>query len=321
MTTTADISLVDLRRWRDGSAEERALVARTVDVALRLSGFLLVGGHGIDEGLRAAIRSEAARFFALPGKAKAPYATPVGGRGWIRLGDEANAYYGENADTARADLKESLTFGRTHSSGDPVVDAEWFAPNVWPHECPELQALCERYTGEIRALYDDLLRLCAQAFGLPDAWFVDRTRDSPHTFNINRYPARAETGAPLDGQYRVAPHTDWGVLTVLDRQPGEGGLQVLTRDGRWADAPYVPDAFTVNVGDLLARWTGDRWRSTRHRVLPPPAVAPDEELISLVVFLEPDIDTVIEPIVAGAAYAPVVAGRYLRERADAAAVA
>ena len=106
----------------------------------------------------------------------------------------------------------------------------------------------------------------------------------------------------------------------MDRQPGYGGLQVQNLDGTWADAPYVPDAFTVNVADLLSRWSGGRWRSTRHRVLPPPAQAPDEELISLIVFLEAEVDTVIKPVAGDLEIEPVVAGDWLREREAAATV-
>jgi len=95
---------------------------------------------------------------------------------------------------------------------------------------------------------------------------------------------------------------------------------VQNLDGTWADAPYVPDAFTVNVADLLSRWSGGRWRSTRHRVLPPPAQAPDEELISLIVFLEAEVDTVIKPVAGDRGIEPVVAGVWLREREAAATV-
>jgi isopenicillin N synthase-like dioxygenase len=320
MTTTPDFPLLDIGRWRDGSPEERYLFARELDIALRQSGFLLIGNHGICPTLRADIRACADRFFQLPPAAKAPYATPVGGRGWIPVGAEANAFFGEEADPTRADLKETLVFGRAYATGDAAVDERWFAPNVWPAECPELKTLFERYAEEIDALYHELLRVCAVAFGLPEPFFVERARSGPHSVNINRYLARSETGPPLDGQYRVAPHTDWGLLTILDRQPGYGGLQVQAKQGDWQNAPYEPDAFTVNVGDLLARWTGDRWRSTRHRVLPPPAEAPDEELISLIMFGESDLDAIVEPLVAGTAYAPVIAGDYLEERYRSASV-
>jgi isopenicillin N synthase-like dioxygenase len=318
--STPDIPLLDISRWRTGSAPQRRALAQRMDAALRQSGFLLIEGHGVSDGLMSDIRASASRFFALPDPAKQPYRTPVGGRGWIRQGAEANAFYGETADPVRADLKESLTMGRTFRSGDPAVDAEWFRPNVWPAECPELETLGERFAGQVRQLYYELLGLCATALELPETWFSDRAQRAPHTFNINRYPPMTETGPPLDGQFRVAPHTDWGILTVLDRQPGYGGLQIQMTDGTWADAPYAPGAFTVNVADLLARWSGDQWRSTRHRVLPPPAEAPSEELISLIMFLEANPDTLVEPLRPGTSYQPVLAGEYLTERTLAATV-
>lgn len=317
----ANIPLVDVGAWRSGDSASRRRLVRAVDDSLCESGFLMVEGHGVSTELAEAIRHSARSFFALSPVAKERYRVPVGGRGWLPLGGEANAFYGETADPARADLKESLTIGRTYSTGDPVTDAEWFAPNVWPAEQPELEGICEDYVREVRRLYADLLCICASALDLPARWFLERSGMSPHTFNINRYPPFSATGPALPGQYRVAPHTDWGVLTVLDRQPGDGGLQIQTSDGDWADAPYQREALTVNVGDLMARWTGDRWRSTRHRVLPPSEQSPDEDLVSLIVFLECDLDTVVEPLCGSAGYEPVVSRHYLRNRALAATVA
>ena len=90
------------------------------------------------------------------------------------------------------------------------------------------------------------------------------------------------------------------------------------------DAPYDPDAFTVNIGDLLAHWTGLRWRSGRHRVLPPQAGAPHEELVSLVFFFELDHDALVTPLAPPlgrrADLPPVVSAPFLRERLDAISV-
>lgn len=315
------IPLIDLERWRDG---DRAAVAAETDAALQESGFLMVSGHGVSVESRARIRAAAKRFFELPVEQKTPYTAPVSGRGWIPMGGEANAFYGVEADAERADLKESYTIGRDHRTGDAALDEAWFKPNVWPAEVPELAGLCAEYAREIRALNDELLAICATSLGLAEDWFVERCRNSPHTFNINRYPPLSETGAPRDGQFRVGPHTDWGMLTVLDRQVGYGGLQIQTLTGEWIDAPHVENAFTINVGDLLARWTGDRWRSTRHRVLPPPSRSPGEELISLIMFMEADFDTVVTPLPAPIGhrqdYPPVLAADFFLERSDAANV-
>ena len=318
--TTPDIPLLDISVWREGSPSQRERLAARMDEALRQSGFLMLENHGIEAALRDKIRAAARAFFALPHERKARYATPVAGRGWIPQGGEANAFYGEVADPDRADMKESLTIGRNFRTGDEETDKAWFAHNVWPEECPALEGLCEQFTTQVRDLYYDLLRMSATALDLARDCFVEHTRRAPHTFNINRYPPLSATGPAKEGQFRVAPHTDWGILTILDRQPGYGGLQIQTRDGTWADAPYVADAFTINVADLLSRWTGERWRSTRHRVLPPPPQAPDEELISLIVFLEAEVDTVIRPVAGNKDLEPVVAGEWLRAREVAATV-
>ena len=226
---TPDIPLLDITVWREGSRGDRERLAARMDQALRHSGFLMIENHGVPAALRDQIRAEAKRFFALPHERKAKYATRVAGRGWIPQGGEANAFYGEAANPDRADMKESLTIGRSFRTGDPETDRKWFTPNVWPGECPELESRCERFTAQVRDLYYDLLRISAAALGLAEDFFAGHARRAPHTFNINRYPPLTATGPAKEGQFRVAPHTDWGILTILDRQPGYGGLQIQTR--------------------------------------------------------------------------------------------
>src|SRR5882757_1143301 len=172
---TAYVPLLDLGRWRDGSAAERSELVAELDRALRESGFLLVENHGVSAELKAEIRRQSRRFFELPDEVKERYATAVMGRGWIATGREANAFYGATADPARADLKETYVSGRIFATGDAAVDAEWFAPNVWPAEVPELRAVAEEYALAVEAVNTDLLEVCAEALGLPTDWFVRRS--------------------------------------------------------------------------------------------------------------------------------------------------
>jgi isopenicillin N synthase-like dioxygenase len=196
---------------------------------------------------------------------------------------------------------------------------------------PELHAVVTRYTAAMRRVADDLLELCAGALGLPGGTLTSLATNPTWTFNINRYPPLTEVGDPAEGQYRIGPHTDFGTVTVLDREPGAGGLQVFVTaaqdpdgPGVWQDAPYDPDALTVNIGDLLAHWTGLRWSSGRHRVLPPQAAHPDEELMSLVFFYELDHDAVVTPLAPPvgrrAGLDPVICAPFIRERLDAISV-
>src|SRR3954452_18532335 len=315
--------IIDLTPWFAGSADGRAAVAAEVDAALQDWGFFLVTGHGVPAEARAAVRRAARRFFVLPPETKRPYAVTVGGRGWLPPGVEANGY-SEGTETP-PDLKESFAVGAEEPTGDPAVDAYWFRPNVYPAEVPELRTTVLDYLSRMRELADDLLRLCAAALGRSDDFFTRHTGHATHTMNVNWYPPLELTGAPEDNQFRIGPHTDFGTVTILDREPGEGGLQVWSPADGWTDAPFHPDAFTINTGDLLAPWSGDRWKSNRHRVLPPQADAPEEDLVSLVYFYEADHDTVVHalepPIGRPNDYPPVIAREFLRERLDAITIA
>ena len=253
------------------------------------------------EELRTKVRAQARAFFALP------------------PGVEGNAY-AEGTETP-PDMKESFAVGADQPTGDPEADGFWFQPNVYPAEVPGLEIAVVAYLARMRALADDLLVLCAAALGLERDFFTRHTAHATHTMNINWYPPIAVAGQPEPGQFRIRPHTDFGTVTILDREPGRGGLQIWTGQDGWEDAPYKPGAFTINTGDLLARWSGGRWKSDRHRVLPPQAEAPEEDLVSLVYFYEADHDAVIEslkpPVGRPNEYAPVVSAQFIKERLDA----
>ena len=118
-----------------------------------------------------------------------------------------------------------------------------------------------------------------------------------------------------NGQFGVAPHTDYGVLTVL-WQDKEGGLEVKNLDGDWIPAPPIDGTFVINIGDLLQRWTNDRYVSNPHRVIN----RSGNERYSMVLFYDPDPATVIDPCHMNLSdgtkpkYPPVTCGEYIRER-------
>ena len=316
---SSSVPVIDLTPWFGGTAAGRAAVAAEVDAALRSVGFFLISGHRVPDELRAGVRAQAREFFALPGEVKRRYAVTVGGRGWLPPGVEGNAY--AEGTATPPDMKESFAVGADQRTGDPEVDGFWFQANVYPAEVPGLEPATVAYLARMRALADELLVVCAAALGLERDFFTRHTGHATHTMNINWYPPMAVAGEPEPGQFRIGPHTDFGTVTILDREPGRGGLQVWTEQDGWEDAPYEPGAFTINTGDLLARWSGARWKSNRHRVLPPQAEAPDEDLVSLVFFYEADHDAVIEslkpPVGRRCDYAPVVSAQFIKERLDA----
>jgi len=312
------IATVNISRWYAGGADADALAA-DVDEGLQRAGFIVVTGHGVDPELAAGVRAASREFFALPAAVKQRYSVPVGGHGWIAPGAEANAY-AEGTDTP-PDLKESYSLGAETATGDPEVDQIWFAPNVWPAEVPALHGLVAEYTAAMRGLADDLLALFARALQMADNPFATLADRPTWTMNINHYPPVSVAGEPEPGQFRIGPHTDFGTVTILDREPGAGGLQVYSDASGWEDAPWEPGALTVNIGDLLEYWSGRRWPSGRHRVLPPQPEAPEEDLVSLIYFYEANHDARVIPLeppigrVSG--LAPVTCAGFIKERLDA----
>src|SRR5262249_17945047 len=120
-----------------------------------------------------------------------------------------------------------------------------------------------------------VLRAMATSLGVSDAYFTDKFDRQASVVRIIRYPA--VTQPPLPGQLRAGIHTDYGIMTFVRGDDTPGGLQVRHRQGGWIDVHIPSDAFCCNIGDLMARWSNDRWVSTLHRVAVPP---PDAVLAS-----------------------------------------
>lgn len=299
-----EFPVVHLDRWLDGS--DRPGVAEAVDRALTDVGFFMVLGHGIAQPLIDETRRVYSAFFHAPTAVKQAVRMPrLGMAGWAPMGMEANGYsFGHETPP---DMKESYRLGAHVLPGRVALRGE----NVWPKVPDGFRATVTDYMAAVDRLHMDLLRVCAAAAGLEDhEFFAAHAQRNDNTLNVNWYAPTTHLGAPRPGQYRIGPHTDFGSITVLHREPGSSALQVQLPDGEWVNAPVLDGAFTINGGDMLAHWSGGRWRSAIHRMPAPTAI--DEGLLSLVYFCEPDPDTLVTPLHGDAA--PVLAGDYLRSK-------
>jgi isopenicillin N synthase-like dioxygenase len=116
-----------------------------------------------------------------------------------------------------------------------------------------------------------IMKVFARALGLPEGFFASMIDHPVSAMRALNYPE--QTIAPKPGQLRAGAHSDYGSLTILLPQPGSGGLQIQTPRGEWREIPSIPDAFVINIGDLMAQWTNDYWVSTVHRVANPEGAA------------------------------------------------
>jgi len=315
MVTT--IPVLDLSEWASADVRQRADTAAALDDALRRTGMFLLRGHGVPTELTDRMRRQGRSFFDLPTQAKQEYGVsrPYD-NGWRGLGAlQASAVDGL---VSAPDLHEAYHMGPSHRTGDADFDSLYYPDNKWPAELPALRETATDYTGHMTRVSLELLEVLAAVLGVERVFLTPLSSRATWTQNVNWYPALEAVGDVQDGQMRVGPHTDFGTLSLLDRQPGLGGLEAWNEEDGWFAPDFVPGTLVVNLGDLMNLWTDGRWRALRHRVLAPPASAPQEELVSLVFFFEADPDARIEPLAApvggGELMAPVVAGESILEK-------
>ncbi len=259
-------------------------VAHAVDRACREVGFFSVVGHGIDPTLATDLDVLAREFFARPESEKAAVAMVEGGtawRGWFPLHGELTS--------GTPDHKEGYYFGRELSAADPRVRAgiPLHGPNVWPAAPAALRPALLAYLDALEDLGRRLTAAISVALGgtphtLGDRWF----RDPVILLRLFRYPPPSASAPPKG----VGEHTDYGFLTLL-WQDGSGGLEVRSGD-EWVEVPPDPGAFVCNLGDMLDRVTGGRYRSTPHRVRSPRT----RDRVSIPFFYDPDWDAVMEEL-------------------------
>ena len=134
---------------------------------------------------------------------------------------------------------------------------------------------------------------------------------------MTNYPDQDK--APVEGQLRAGAHTDYGALTLLKSENKPGSLEVMNKSGQWEAVPMLPNTYVVNIGDLMARWTNDRWVSTMHRVgNPPREQAMGSRRQSLIFFFHPNYDARIECIPScfgdKAKYGPITTSEHLMSK-------
>jgi isopenicillin N synthase-like dioxygenase len=260
------IPIIDIAPWFSGNAEAQREIATQVNSACHELGFLQIVGHGISAELRHSALEQMNSFFESTVDKKA-VVTPADGsyRGYSGRKSESFAY--TVGDIRPADLVEAFVMGSEDRDGKPTGKLHAHAPNVWPDGMPDFKETTVRYYQAARELSETMADIASLSLGLKRDFFSLRLTDAVVTMRMNWYQ-RLENEPQLDEeQMALGAHTDYGILTVLlaDVRPG---LQILSDSSEWVDVTPEPDAFIMNVGDALAVWTNDYWKSTIHRVVP-----------------------------------------------------
>lgn len=306
------VPIVDFAPFLAGAASGRLAVAAAIRQAAESVGFLYLSGHGVDPAVIDAAFAASRRFFELPLQDRLKVSVNSAHRGFIQM---SNATV---AGGTKPSMNESFLAGLDLGPLDPDVIAKTplHGPNQWPEGLDGFREAIEAYQAAMWRLGHHVLRAFALALEIDEEFFVPYfVRPMPFV-RLLHYPSQSLDRA--DDEFGISPHTDYGFVTFL-AQDAVGGLQVKRRDGGWIDVTAVPDTFVVNIGDMLMRWTNDRWISNQHRVINTTGC----ERYSVPYFFDPAYHVRVECISTckgpghPAKYDPITWGEYLKQKFDA----
>ena len=303
------IPVLDLGPFLAGAPGSLATTAATLRDALEHVGFFFIVNHGISWALVHEVFAEARRFHALPLDDKLALKMSKHNTGYVAVGGGvSNASRIATARKPNLNAAFFMKRDRTPDDHDVVNDVPLRGLKQWPASLPGFRDTLRAYFAAMEAFCTRLLPLYARALELPDHFFAEPFRQAQITLRLSHYP---RVPAEAD-QFGLSPHTDAGFMTLLPDNDVPG-LEIRPAGWDWVPAPSLPGSFLVNSGDILRRWTNDRFLSTEHRVLP--STARDRYAIPF--FFDPRTDVVIDclPTCCGAEtpakYPPIPYGDYL----------
>jgi isopenicillin N synthase-like dioxygenase len=261
--SAASLPIIDISGLSSQKLANRQEVGAALRAACLDKGFFYISNHGVSEALVDDVFAEAAGFFSLPAgqKAEVDKAKSKANRGYEPL-------QGQTLEAGTPpDLKEGYYIGPDHAPDDPRVMAGMFnhGANQWPSQRPNFRPVMQTYLNVMLELSARMMSGIALSLDLPEDYFAHYCSDVMATVRLLHYPPHPPHALP--GQKGAGAHTDFGGLTLL-RQDNNGGLQVWDQStDAWIHADPVPATFVVNLGDMIARWTNDTYRSTVHRVV------------------------------------------------------
>lgn len=307
----SEIPVIDIRALGDERrSPRRREVAERLARACEDVGFFYVRGHGVPGGLVDAVFDAAHRFFRQPTEAKMRIrATREHYRGYLAM---LARTYGQNN---RGDYSEAFKMHLELAPDDPDVVAgkPLHQVNRWPENLPGFRSTLLAYFEAMHELQSRLLRAFALVLDAGEDFFEDKFTKPLTQLTLLHYPPQPAS-RPED-EFGLRPHTDTSAITVL-AQDETGGLEVHHRSGTWIAAPCIPGTFLVNIGDMMQRWTNDRFVSTPHRVINRTGKA----RYSIPFFANPDYDAVVECVEScrgpgrPARYPPLHVGAYVYNR-------
>lgn len=265
MSAADAIPAIDLGPYLAGAPGALDRAAERLRFALTEIGFYAIVNHGVPPALIREVYAQVARFHAQPLDKKLAIKIDKHNVGYLpMMGDTLRTSVVEAV--TKPNLNEALFVARDLPASHPeVISGRRFrSANQWPTELPRLREVVAEYCDALERLVQRLVCIYARALDLPATYFDAAFQDFQYKLRATHYPRQPPDAAEDD--FGIAPHTDTSFLTLL--APNDvPGLSIRAQDGAWIDVRPNPDAFMVNGGQLLLRWTNDRFLATPHRAV------------------------------------------------------
>jgi isopenicillin N synthase-like dioxygenase len=278
-----EIPVLDLGPYRAAVPGALNELANQLRHALEEVGFYFIRNHGVDQSLIDNAFAAARAFHDQPLDDKLKVKINTHNLGYLPLRGNTIKHSDINKNN-KPDLSEGFFVKRQLSADHPDVisNKKFRGQNQWPENLPSVRQAALTYCDALENLGLSLLPVYATALDLPADYFASAFKEPQYSLRLSHYP---EQKLVVENEFGVAPHTDTGFMTLL-AQNDVPGLSIGTRDGRWIDAPVIKGTFIVNSGDILRRWTNERFLSTPHRVIN----RSGRERYSIPFFFDPTLD-------------------------------
>jgi isopenicillin N synthase-like dioxygenase len=263
---TETIPVIDLGPYLAGEAGALDRTAQELRFALTEIGFYFIVNHGVPREKIRNVFDQVKRFHDQPVEKKLELKIDMNSTGYLPI--RGNTLRTSTIQTGtKPNLNEAFFVKRELPPGHPdlLANRRFRGPNRWPANLPGFR---ETIGDTLERLVQKMVRLYARALDLPAEYFDGPFRDCQYSLRMTHYPH--QDGPPLDekdwDEFGLAPHTDTSFLTLL--APNDiPGLSIRTQSGKWIDAPAIENAYVVNGGQMLQRWTNDFFLATPHRAI------------------------------------------------------
>ena len=262
---TRAIPVIDFGPALRGDAGGVDAVAAKVRLACEQIGFFYLAGHGVPQATIDAAFAASREFHAMPLPDKLRLKLNENNIGYLPVNQSMQRASTVHKAT-RPNYNESFFISHDRSADHPDVVAHLplRGRNQWPEGHEQMRAAMILYMKALEAVGERMLPVLARSLGMPADYFTSFFTHEAH-LNVRflHYPPQDSED---DEQFGQGPHTDNSFITMLAREDVPG-LAVRLPNGEWLAPPVIPGTFLVNLGNIMKRWSNDRFLSTPHGVL------------------------------------------------------